>query len=91
MALEKMYQDVRDMRTKGGFSNQDLELIFNKLKADYPKDWLLSLELLELSPDSVLSRSMEEHLVQIKESNPSLSTLIKDGMDLLNKPKMVKQ
>lgn len=54
--------------------------IFSKLKTDFPNDWLLALELYELTGASqILS-----HLKLLQEKRPEVKHLIEAGLELVN-------
>ena len=49
LALYTLYQQVRDMREKENAKEEEIIKIFNQLKESFPNDWLLMLELYEIS------------------------------------------
>jgi len=83
LALESLYQQCRDLRESG--SRQDvLETIFDQLQENHPEDWLLALELYELSEDgSTLQKSLGTYLACQMESIPGMAHLIENGMHLI--------
>jgi phenylalanine-4-hydroxylase len=60
-----------------------LKILFEKLTNNHPNDWLLALEILELSKDDLLKDRIRKYLLNLSETHPNLKHLIKDGIDLL--------
>ena len=87
LRLHKLYQEVRDLRNQKSLNNADfirLEKIFDILKEDHPKDWLLNLEILELvnHKEIQLQKRIFGHLEDLTK-NPDYAELIKNGLLLL--------
>ena len=85
IALENLYQNVRDFRVSGQFSNLDLEIIFIALKEKHPNDWLLNIELLELVNDASFALKIKTHLDDLGQRRPEIRPLIKSGLELIEK------
>lgn len=85
IALENLYQNVRDFRVSGQFSNPDLEIIFIALKEKHPNDWLLNIELLELVNDASFALKIKTHLDDLGQRRPEIRPLIKSGLELIEK------
>lgn len=83
IALENLYQNVRDFRVSGQFSNLDLEIIFIALKEKHPNDWLLNIELLELVNDASFALKIKTHLDDLGQRRPEIRPLIKSGLELI--------
>lgn len=82
--LTQLYQQVRDFRS--GVSSVDLADIIFKLKKHHPEDWLLALEVLELTDDqSEQHRSLQTYLEQQGLKQPQVKHLIEFGMKHLLK------
>lgn len=84
LALESLYAQVRTLRTNKNAEEQELTSIFETLVKDYPTDWLLSLEIIELSPSETLTQRIKSHLQGVYEATPNLTKLITEGLSLLN-------
>ncbi|GAB5564425.1 MAG: aromatic amino acid hydroxylase [Winogradskyella sp.] len=82
-AREQDYALVRHMRESGDASNEQISALFQKYRDGQSKEWLLLLELLEITKDDTLATSLEDYLHQLIESHPSLKVLITDGINLL--------
>ncbi|MEO8235608.1 MAG: aromatic amino acid hydroxylase [Flavobacterium sp.] len=82
--LEGLYQNVRTIR-EGKSTNLSLENTFEKIIQNHPKDWLLSVEILELinAKDSVLASKVISHLEALKNSRPEVKKLISNGLELI--------
>ena len=80
--LELLYKEVRNIReSKQG--EEKLADIFNELKLNHPKDWLLTLEIAELAHhlqnDKLFHESMQR-LEQLQSERPEIAHLIKNGI-----------
>ena len=76
--LHKMYHSVREIReTKK--STEPLQKIFTTLKEEYPNDWLLPLEIYELTKDE----QVLDYLEQLKVTKPKVAHLIENGLGLI--------
>jgi phenylalanine-4-hydroxylase len=82
-ALEKYYSIVRDYRNDNKTDPKLLRDLFEKVKDSYPKEWLLLLEIMEVSKNSYLIKSIHKHLEQLIILNSELSSLITDGIQIL--------
>jgi phenylalanine-4-hydroxylase len=85
--LHSLYQQVRDMRESQGPFNK-IPLIWDSLVKDYPYDWLLPMEILEISSEKnspgSLAAIIREYLQKMKERIPSLARLIDNGFLLIS-------
>ena len=87
--LHNLYQNIRDNRNNKTTTIESLVLIFNKLKESFSKDWLLVLEIYELSyklQDLSLNKLILKHLESLKKTKEQ-SKLIDDGISLIHKGK----
>jgi len=86
LELERFYEQIRHYR-EGKNTTVSRTKVFQALKKDHPKDWLLPVELYELAKqDNNLAFQQEilEHLENIKLDNPKMGHLIDDGLELVN-------
>lgn len=85
LALERLYKNVRDLRSLE-YSKESVTLIVQSLKSDHPEDWLLLLELYEITNknDQNLSELLLTHLDDIKHKRPEVAHLITNGLELTN-------
>ncbi len=86
LKLFKNYQAVRDLRTSGTYSTEAVTKLFNEFKNEVPNEWLLFLELLEmtvkkdLSPD--LIKNLDAHLQSLTNQSESVAINITAGLKL---------
>ncbi|RZJ66360.1 MAG: aromatic amino acid hydroxylase [Flavobacterium sp.] len=83
--LENLYKTVRDIR-EGKDSDKKLADIFETLKNNHPKDWLLSVEIVELlhnSHQDDLKQQVLVHLENLKNERPKIAHLISGGLELI--------
>ena len=79
-----MYSKVRMLREQKNVSEAALQLIFEVLQKEYPNDWLLPLEIYELSLQNNYSLSAHvEKYIETLKCNKSYKTLIENGLALL--------
>lgn len=86
LELERFYEQIRHFR-EGKNTTISRNKVFQALKKDHPKDWLLPVELYELAKQDDNQEFQEEilhHLEQIKRDNPKVGHLIDDGLQLLD-------
>jgi len=85
--LQSLYQKVRTIR-ENKKNTKDLKNIWVKTITNFPKDWLLSHEVLEYltinNLENELQSDIKNHLNKTKEIYPELSNLIEDGFKLIN-------
>lgn len=81
-----MYGEISEMRENNKIIKSVLLNILTELKENYPKDWLLSLEMYELiyEKDHELEQEIHDHLSQLK-SISAYCKLVSDGMELIEK------
>ncbi|WGH74290.1 aromatic amino acid hydroxylase [Tenacibaculum tangerinum] len=82
--LYNLYSKVREMRENGEVSEENIQEIFDKVNTQFKNDWLLPLELLELSiaNNFPIKDTLHTYLENMK-SNKSYSMLIENGLLLL--------
>ncbi len=81
--LERLYALARDYRTEKDRSIS-LKTIFETLSNEHPKDWLLLVELYELTrEDNSLQAKILDRLEKIKAERPEVAELISDGIELV--------
>ncbi len=85
LALCELAQRIRDLRASKSFSEKDLHNIFGILKQEQPYNWLLPLEVLELSNSAELKSCIKKHLSNLAFEKPNFSGLIASGFELIKK------
>ncbi|MFC7356547.1 aromatic amino acid hydroxylase [Jejudonia soesokkakensis] len=76
--LNELYQKVRKLR-KTTKNRESLFKIFKTVSANFPKDWLLPLEVYELTH----SEDILSYLLALKKQRPKIAHLIDDGLLLI--------
>ncbi len=86
-ALNALYKKVRTIRTSPTFQQGEsplemeaLHTIFNELRMNHSNDWLLPMEIYELT----LSEEILEYLQNLKEQRPEIAHLIGGGLQLID-------
>ncbi|MDO9593368.1 MAG: aromatic amino acid hydroxylase [Lutibacter sp.] len=84
--LHKIYQEIAEMRKSGEVDFKKLIAVFGKLKANFPTDWLLPLEMYELVYQSNKTPETEilAYLTQLQK-NKKHEQLIANGIRLITK------
>jgi phenylalanine-4-hydroxylase len=83
--LESLYYSVRNIRETKDMTTE-LESIFQNLKENHPKDWLLAVEIAELLKERnepKLTAEVLIYLEKLKEKRPEVAHLISGGLDLI--------
>ncbi|WP_300566005.1 aromatic amino acid hydroxylase [Flavobacterium sp.] len=83
--LESLYQNIRNIR-EGKPAELSLEQTFEIIQKNHPKDWLLSVEITELTHKSnniILEEKVVAHLETLKTSRPEVAKLISNGLELI--------
>ena len=88
--LEKHYDSVRKYRNNGIKDPAFLENLFKEIKVKHPKEWLLILEILEISNNSSLTESIEDYLTQLVELHSELNSLVSDGIRIIKELSKIK-
>jgi len=85
--LHRFYASVREIRESG--SNHDkLAGIWETIKAEYPGEWLLPLEILELiskTDQQAIADEITTYLLQKQQADSSLVNLISNGLSLIER------
>jgi len=83
LTLESYYKAVREMREKQSQNEHQLKGIFEKVRLGNSNEWLLPLEILELSTDTEFKNEISTYLEAVASQNPKLETLIIEGVEML--------
>lgn len=95
-SLYQKVRDLREMESRGKLLNiSALSDIWEQLKTNYPGEWLLMLELLELLNSKVTNKVLADEILTelntLKETDTTITKLITDGLQLLDSPIPVKE
>ena len=82
--LYSLYDQVRTIRENNAVSEEKLSTIFITLQKEFSNDWLLPLEILELTVENNFNIQSDvlHHLENLQEKNQH-KKLIQNGLDLL--------
>lgn len=82
--LHSLYQSVRDIR-ENGKDIVALNNLWNIVRNEFPEEWLLPLEILEVVETNGLDRTLASHihnyLLEKKEQEPGTQFLINNGLE----------
>jgi phenylalanine-4-hydroxylase len=80
--LEKYYGVVRNYRKEKKNDSELLKNLFLEVSTLYPKEWLLFIEIIELSNDAKLNQLIKTYFGELISLHPELDSLIYDGIKL---------
>ena len=60
-----------------------LKNLFKEVSTLYPKEWLLFIEIIELSNDKKLNQLIKNYFGKLISLHPELDSLISDGIKLV--------
>ena len=82
--LQNLYLRVREIRESSNpLKSEELMQIYNIIKKEFSTDWLLYMELLELSKGASWADDARQKLKYMAQENSDLGTVIKRGLALL--------
>lgn len=87
LELHQLYQFVHEFRRENSKDFEKLKVIFEKLKTFYKKDWLLVLEIYEISfneKNGYFSNEILAYLTKLSKQK-AIKHLIEDGIELIEK------
>jgi len=81
--LEKYYVLVRNYRKEKKIDTELLKKLFKEVTTLFPKEWLLFIEIIELSNDVKLNQLIKNYFDKLISIHPELDSLISDGIKLI--------
>lgn len=60
-----------------------LKNLFFKLKNEHPENWLLPLEILELTNNEKIGSKIEEYLIELSKDNKNIESLVQSGISMV--------
>ena len=81
--LEKYYGSIRKYRNESTDDPEFLEDLFKKITVQYPAEWLLLLEIMEVANNPSLIQSIHDYLEKLIVLHPKLNSLISDGIKMI--------
>ena len=83
ITLEKYYGSIRKYRSESTDDPEFLEDLFKKITVQYPAEWLLLLEIMEVANNPSLIQSIHDYLEKLIVLHPKLNSLISDGIKMI--------
>ena len=83
LKLEKYYEIVRNYRKEKKNDAELLKNLFKEVTTLYPKEWLLFIEIIELSDSQKLNQLIKKYFSELISLHPDLDSLISDGIKLI--------
>ena len=74
---------VRNYRKENKSDPELLKNLFKEVTALYPKEWLLFIEIIELSNDKKLNQLIKNYFGNLISLHPELDSLISDGIKMI--------
>lgn len=82
--LHSLYEKVRILR-EGKKETAHIKSLFESLKKHFPDEWLLTLELLEISNgENGLALELKNYLEKLKTEHPEFNMLIENGLEMIS-------
>ena len=81
--LEKYYGVIQNYRKENKSDSELLKNLFKEVSTLYPKEWLLFIEIIELSNDKKLNQLIKNYFGKLISLHPELDSLISDGIKLV--------
>jgi phenylalanine-4-hydroxylase len=78
LARHRLYAEVRKMRESGSHDPNSLNSLLNEIKMQFPNDWLVQCELLEVAEDA----NLDHQLIAMIEN--SLSEIARNNLEAAN-------
>jgi phenylalanine-4-hydroxylase len=83
--LHQLYNKTRQIR-ESKFETTSIRSVWENVKSEFPEDWLLPVEILEIVKKNKINsgfpEEIEQHLTDLRSSNPKLDKLISNGLTL---------
>jgi phenylalanine-4-hydroxylase len=89
LALYDLYTKVRHHRENDSITSEDILRIFNRLKAEFNRDWLLPLELYEIAvmKEFDIQDDLLLYLEALKK-HEAFEKLIENGLEIIRKSEL---
>lgn len=81
--LESFYSEVRSMRENKQIIEDKLANMFETIQSIYPNEWLLPLELLEITNSSKLESDILQYFHIFTQKNPTIAHLVTEGLEMI--------
>lgn len=87
--LHVLYQEVRDMRNNNEVNEDRLKEIFSTVQIDFELEWLLPLEIYEISKDESLKDELKSYLLGL-ENKIEVFHLVSEGLQMIDEQEGLK-
>lgn len=87
--LHVLYQEVRDMRNNNEVNEDRLKEIFSTIQIDFELEWLLPLEIYEISKDESLKDELKSYLLGL-ENKIEVFHLVSEGLQMIDEQEGLK-
>lgn len=87
--LHVLYQEVRDMRNNNEVNEDRLKEIFSTVQNDFELEWLLPLEIYEISKDESLKDELKSYLLGL-ENKIEVFHLVSEGLQMIDEQEGLK-
>jgi phenylalanine-4-hydroxylase len=82
LRLNEIAEQIRLIR-QDTFDLGLLKNLFFKLKTEHPENWLLALEVLELTNNEKFGSKIEEYLIELSNENKNIENLVQSGIAMV--------
>ena len=87
--LHVLYQKVRDMRNSKEVNEDRLKEIWSTVQSDFDLEWLLPLEIYEISKDESLKDELKSYLLGL-ENKIEVFHLVSEGLQMIDEQEGMK-
>lgn len=87
--LHVLYQEERDMRTNKAVQEDRLKEIWSTIQSDFDLEWLLPLEIYEISKDDALKDELKSYLLGL-ENKIEVFHLVSEGLQMIDEQEGMK-
>lgn len=87
--LHVLYQEVRDMRNSKEVNEDRLKEIWSTVRSDFDLEWLLPLEIYEISKDESLKDELKSYLLGL-ENKIEVFHLVTEGLQMIDEQEGMK-
>lgn len=80
---EKQYEIVRQLRENNSADDTKLKEMLKLVEAEFPNEWLLILEMLEIAKCDKFKAGLIHFLMEMSSKNTKIKGLIEEGIEML--------
>ena len=82
LRLNEIAEQIRLVR-QDAFDLGLLKNLFFELKTEHPENWLLPLEILELTNNEKFGSKIEKYLIELSNENKNIKSLVQSGITMV--------